>query len=229
MGTRIPWLLARSLRSVLHDDETDEWCFDFGEGYVLQTASPWRVVRNGGIAVAHTDHGQRFGLPAAIDVTVAAPELVGTRIVKEAVAATGTADLAIDFGDGIRLEVFNNSSGFEGWVLNAPGGRRALVAHREKGLVEWNADSVDRPNRSDWRLQGREEYLYGATLTRRAYRPYARDGTWDHDHCEFCGAKFSVESLPDTFQEGYATPDDYRWICQTCFEDFKEMFGWTLS
>ena len=228
MGTRIPWLQGRSLRSVLHDEETDEWCFDFGEGYVLQTASPWRLVRNGSIAVAHTDHGQRFGLPSAIDVTVAAPELVRTRIVEEAVAANGTADLSIDFAGGIRLEVLNNSSGFEGWVLNAPGGRRALVASGGK-VVEWKADSAHGPNRPDWRLQGQEKYLHGVTLTRRAYRQYASNQSWDHDHCEFCGAKFSVESLPDTLQEGYATADDYRWICPTCFEDFKEMFGWTLG
>jgi hypothetical protein len=39
MDTRIPWLLTRTLRSVRHDDETKEWVFNFGEGYVLQAAA----------------------------------------------------------------------------------------------------------------------------------------------------------------------------------------------
>ncbi len=53
--------------------------------------------------------------------------------------------------------------------------------------------------------------------------------SWDHDHCEFCWAKFAEEILiPDSLHEGYATADNYRWICEACFEDFKDQFGWRL-
>ncbi|MBN2448559.1 MAG: hypothetical protein JXO22_17660 [Phycisphaerae bacterium] len=76
----------------------------------------------------------------------------------------------------------------------------------------------------DWRLQGQEEYLKGITLRRATYRPY-REG-WDHDHCEFCGCKFSTR--PGDQNEGYTTLDEYRWICQTCYEDFKAVFAWTI-
>ena len=74
----------------------------------------------------------------------------------------------------------------------------------------------------DWRLQGQEKYLKNAVLERRKYQLY-RQG-WDHDHCEFCGVKFSLDAA-DALQIGYATSDSYRWICDTCFEDFKDMFG----
>lgn len=80
----------------------------------------------------------------------------------------------------------------------------------------------------DWRLQGQEEYLQGARLARRSYRRYGPNPTWDHDHCEFCTAEFMVEDHPDVLHEGYATLDDYRWICPTCFEDFRERFAWTV-
>ena len=77
----------------------------------------------------------------------------------------------------------------------------------------------------DWRLQGRERYLKGVTPYWREYSRYSE--TWDHDHCAFCWAKFCVASAcPDSLQEGYATEDNYRWICEKCFEDFKEMFEW---
>jgi hypothetical protein len=83
-------------------------------------------------------------------------------------------------------------------------------------------------DRSDWRLTGQERYLQGATLIRRAYRPYARNPDWDHDHCSFCWATFSVEDHRGAQQRGYATPDDYHWVCETCFNDFKEMFEWKI-
>jgi len=79
----------------------------------------------------------------------------------------------------------------------------------------------------DWRRQGQERYLTGAVLVRRPYRRNAKNPEWDHDHCEFCGATFSLHGALDDLKEGYATKDDYRWICPACFQDFHEEFCWT--
>ena len=76
---------------------------------------------------------------------------------------------------------------------------------------------------SDWRLQGQERYLTGVTLARRKWVE-SRPG-WDHDHCEFCGAKFAG---PDVLHQGWATLDAYRWICDECFADFREQFKWRV-
>jgi hypothetical protein len=81
-------------------------------------------------------------------------------------------------------------------------------------------------DKKDWRLTNQEKYLKGITLQLKKYKR-DRDG-WDHDHCEFCWEKFS-ESLSETvLNEGYATEDNYRWICTQCFEDFKDLFGWKI-
>jgi len=32
----------------------------------------------------------------------------------------------------------------------------------------------------------------------------------------------------DILTEGYCTEDEYRWVCGTCFEDFRERFEWRL-
>ena len=84
-------------------------------------------------------------------------------------------------------------------------------------------------NLSDWRLCGQEKYLFGAVLRHRPYRRYPKNPDWDHDHCEFCWAKFMVEEHADVLHEGYCTLDEYRWICGECFADFKEMFSWRLD
>jgi hypothetical protein len=68
----------------------------------------------------------------------------------------------------------------------------------------------------------------GVTLVRRSYRQYTKNPNWDHDHCEFCFAEFCLKDHESALQAGYATTDDYRWICPVCFEDFKEMFKWQV-
>jgi hypothetical protein len=79
----------------------------------------------------------------------------------------------------------------------------------------------------DWRLQGQERYLLGVALHwSRWTRPYER---WDHDHCEFCWAKFMEEDYPEVLHYGYATEDKYRWICEQCFSDFKSKFDWRVE
>lgn len=78
---------------------------------------------------------------------------------------------------------------------------------------------------SDWRLQGQERFLLGAALQKSRYSSPRSD--WDHDHCEFCGAKFTADGVPDGLPEGFTTADRDRWVCPTCFEDFRTRFGWS--
>ncbi|HEY2711223.1 MAG TPA: hypothetical protein VGI60_01815 [Chthoniobacterales bacterium] len=80
----------------------------------------------------------------------------------------------------------------------------------------------------DWRLQGQEKHLMDVSLVHRPYRRYTKNPEWDHDHCAFCWAKFMVEDYPDVLHEGYATPDDYHWVCDQCFHDFRERFHWQV-
>lgn len=88
--------------------------------------------------------------------------------------------------------------------------------------------------RDDWRLRGQEDFLRAATLVFKKY--WNRRPDDDHDHCEFCWAKFMVVPYADDqgiLTEGFAVQgaspaDDYWWVCQTCAHDFEERFGWTL-
>ena len=85
----------------------------------------------------------------------------------------------------------------------------------------------DSESKEDWRLRGQERYLQGVKLQWRDYVPY-REG-WEHDHCEFCSAKFMVKGNSGVLHEGYATEDQYYWVCAACFEDFKHRFRWVLA
>ena len=78
----------------------------------------------------------------------------------------------------------------------------------------------------DWRLQGQEPYLQGATLHKAPYSPASQSN--DHDHCESCQGKFTVHGNDDSLSEGYCTPDGGRWVCPTCFDDFHERFNFQV-
>jgi len=77
---------------------------------------------------------------------------------------------------------------------------------------------------SDWRLQGQESFLQNVSLKKSIYKKYRNN--WEHDHCEFCGSKFSENK--EDLNSGYVTLDNYHWICESCFQDFKEKFHWTV-
>ena len=78
----------------------------------------------------------------------------------------------------------------------------------------------------DWRLHGQEGYLAGARVRYTEYR--APSESWDHDHCEFCTRKLSEQAGDDVAGAGWQTEDGYRWICDACFADFREPFGFVV-
>jgi hypothetical protein len=87
---------------------------------------------------------------------------------------------------------------------------------------------------SDWRLPfgDEDQYYSGLSLCRRRFR-----GKYpgDHEHCEFCWAKFLDEGdsphPEDTHvivHEGCANEGNDIWICDSCFSDFHERFSWKV-
>lgn len=79
--------------------------------------------------------------------------------------------------------------------------------------------------KNDWRLLNQGQYLTNARLKRSEYK--APSEKWDHDHCSFCWDKFS-ESDGD-LHLGYCTLDGKFWICDECFDDFKDMLRFELQ
>jgi hypothetical protein len=82
-------------------------------------------------------------------------------------------------------------------------------------------------DKHDWRLAGHQaNYLHGELLRYAPYRPPLPG--WTHDRCEFCWTPFAPEAGDGCVAEGFYT-DDHRWICESCYEDFKVLFDWRLE
>lgn len=78
--------------------------------------------------------------------------------------------------------------------------------------------------KNDWRLLNQEDYLMNAKLKKSHYRKPSEK--WDHDHCAFCWDKFSEKE--EDLHDGYCTIGKKYWICDECFNDFKEKFNFEL-
>lgn len=77
---------------------------------------------------------------------------------------------------------------------------------------------------NDWRLTNQLNYLFQAKLKKASFQKTELN---DHEHCEFCMEKFAESE--GTLHSGYCTSDKYRWICEQCFKDFKDLFEWQVD
>ena len=114
----------------------DSWRFDFEGRTHADIRCPWRIIRNGGIALGHEDHEQQFGLPAPLDGQREALKLLSGKVVKATIREIAS-DLILVFNDGVYLEVFNDSSGYEGWECSCTNGL-FVVAGGGGDLATWN-------------------------------------------------------------------------------------------
>lgn len=64
---------------------------------------------------ASEDDGHQFGLPSPVDGEDKANVLFGASLVVDIALDRTTADLVVSFENGTRVDVFNNSLGYEGW------------------------------------------------------------------------------------------------------------------
>jgi hypothetical protein len=99
------------------------WTFVFDDRKaILNLECPWRLLLRGCIAYGYEDDGQKFGLPEPVNGVQTTTKLIGRSPVVSANVRRGPSDLIINFENGVSLEIFNMSSGYEAWVYNIKDG-----------------------------------------------------------------------------------------------------------
>ena len=76
---------------------------------------------------------------------------------------------------------------------------------------------------NDWRLSVPHDDLQGKMVIYEKFKPV---GDWDHEHCEFCWEKISEYEGDEHC--GYHVLESDAWICESCFNDFREKFGFIV-
>lgn len=121
MHDDLSWLRGQTISAVHPGAYT--WHFSFSGGAALCAECPWRIVSKGRVALGSVDHRQRFGRAEDVDATREAFSLLARREIIGAQIHPETCDLVVDVAEGVRLELFNGSAGYEGWNLSSPDGR----------------------------------------------------------------------------------------------------------
>jgi hypothetical protein len=137
-------LMLASLRGAAVNNVPDleaegMWHFGFTTGW-LMVGCPWRAVSVGVIVLGSVDHDQKFGLPKPVDAVSQIMALLAGRTVDSLHIDSVTSDLTIQFTGDLRFDIFNNSSGYEGWQyrdrlgleLIAAGGGKLLMCYGDR-------------------------------------------------------------------------------------------------
>ena len=77
----------------------------------------------------------------------------------------------------------------------------------------------------EWNVEESDISLNNHVLHRKIFSDRLKDT--EHEHCEFCSALFGSQKRD--FVEGYCTEDYYYWICDHCYNEFKDEFNWTIK
>jgi hypothetical protein len=136
MSLYLSHLHGQTLAATAFDRDTDAWVFTFSGGCALRVAAPWRMVSQTHIAVGHEDDGQWFGLKQPFDAREHITGAVAGQKVTEALVKE-FGDLDLRFSSGSTLQVFNSSSGFEGWQLYGPGERHVVAQGGGRVVDSW--------------------------------------------------------------------------------------------
>jgi hypothetical protein len=84
---------------------------------------------------------------------------------------------------------------------------------------------------ADGGLDESDRQFEGAYLLWKSYEQVS--DVWDHDHCVYCWATFSLV-IPESLTEGWAIQDDprhrdaYNWICGDCIDARRELIDYTF-
>lgn len=92
-----------------------DWWIDFPAHAGIAVGCHWRLVSPDSIMVTDEDDGQIFGLPRPVDAAARANDLLARATVTSVRIDRLTADLCVFFSNGFRLDILNNSCGYEGW------------------------------------------------------------------------------------------------------------------
>jgi hypothetical protein len=112
------------------------WQLRFGDGVAtLNIECPWRLLSQGAVAHGGDDDGQPFGLSEPIDGVKKTTRLLAASPVVSLNVREICSDLSLTFENGVVLEAFNGSSGYEGWTCSGTDG--TVVAQGGGTLSVW--------------------------------------------------------------------------------------------
>ncbi|HWJ30453.1 MAG TPA: hypothetical protein VNS32_28225 [Flavisolibacter sp.] len=105
-------------QSVSYDNGAEAWSLFFAENISFNISGFWRLLKNDEIWLVSFDHGHKFGRDVPVNTVEEAENLLtGQRLTKIEIKQ-GTGDLVLELTDGIKIQAFISSTGYETYDFN---------------------------------------------------------------------------------------------------------------
>jgi hypothetical protein len=116
----LDWIVGHRFQEAVRYEFT--WSFNFDNKVAVTSECLWRLIENGRILCTSLDHGQKSGLPAAIDAAAEVNKVLSGEAASVVHLREGTLDLEIHFGPRRAIQLLPSSALYEGWQVGGPPG-----------------------------------------------------------------------------------------------------------
>ncbi len=99
--------------SLTYDIAADSWCFLFKDRIYASSSGFWRLLVEDKIVYVSLDQGHQFGLPKPLDLVDEVIKLLTGKYLVAIDVDKNTADLTLTISDGIKIQIYIASSGYE--------------------------------------------------------------------------------------------------------------------
>jgi hypothetical protein len=103
--------------AVLFEEQGGAWYFSFEKKLSIRLHCFWRLCSEDELLWTSNDHKQIYGRKNPIDLQEELSTLLKGQEVTKVDRITKTGDIKIDFENGLYLEAFTDSCGFESWEI----------------------------------------------------------------------------------------------------------------
>jgi hypothetical protein len=101
------------LQSVSYDNGAEAWSFFFADNISFNISAFWRLIKNKEIWLVSLDHGHKFGLDTPLNIVEEVEKLLAGKHLTRIDIKEGTGDLVLELTDGMQIQAFISSTGYE--------------------------------------------------------------------------------------------------------------------
>ncbi|WP_026898937.1 hypothetical protein [Daejeonella oryzae] len=122
--------------SVSFNKDADRWQFNFADNIYVASSGFWRLLESNRIVIVSLDNGHQFGHPQPLDLSVEVNKLLTDKMLTEIRVDNETADLTLTISEGITLQIFIASSGYESYDFSIYDKRYIGLGSGDIGIIE---------------------------------------------------------------------------------------------
>ena len=106
------------LKEVIYAEEGGAWYFNFDQELSVRLECFWRLFSADGILWTSNDHNLKFGRETPADLFKEINAILKDQETNKVERTDKSGDIKIDFDNGLYLEAYTDSSGYESWEIN---------------------------------------------------------------------------------------------------------------